>query len=925
MAPHPSLPALPPLDAATRAWFDREIGELTHVAPEGARLAVLTGNYGAALSHLRTIDWDAAGVRLLDAHDGSANDDPSSSGLRDAVIGAIGTLGGLWKPVLDLVVAFGAVGVAAFERFRSKPSPAENVAMLFYELFSSATSDGPAVVLIGDISVPERSLVWHAALDFTKSSNDGSLLVLAAVDAPARFGIIDGKDPLEGWPGILVQVRNAVSSGRAKRVHVLPLTPERVGAWIGYSEPDLVARLVAVSGGDDELAALIWHRWVESGHVQRDDAGAWRMTPVNDPFDAEIFSVLAARLGTGRPADEASIDIASDALRIASLSGPFFVPAAVDAVLTQHRDDCRPGQVIELLRLLAGETGTVDDQPFLLHDFGSVEIGQLGRFERSRFVSRAMARFLAHRHLTVPAGRAQAEELLAWMTPLTGSSAALDDCCIALSRSLGKSAVARHYEDRNLAAAKSALLVARASLLLSAASLDFLHIDEALDVARLLTSWGHTDLALRVAERGVVAATAFGNDHQRAQATYQHGLALGRAGRRESFEVFDNMLTLTRRLLAKTPNDPELQREFALGHLEAGITRSRLEDVQTALTYLTKAAELHRRLHDRRPDNRTHLLELAISLSEVGGAHGKLGRLEAADEHLSAGIALHERLAALDAHDRTQGISQSVALEELASVQWRLGREDSALANDRRSVEILRHLIAAGPDDRYVHRSLATPLTRLGKKLHEQGKFDDALECLLEASRLLRSILDTDPGDQLVHITLAFVHNHIADLRTDLSGAESALDDLVRAVELQRQLVAAEPEERRYLEGLASSLISLGSAMRALADHPAAISALSEAVELRRRLADSEPTNPTVVVELARALIHLGVAANDAHDFERAAASFTAAVELLPRPAGSEANYDGWETERGRAEQWLAELATRQTAESTALADDRAT
>ena len=81
---------------------------------------------------------------------------------------------------------------------------------------------------------------------------------MAGADGPPAFEPRDGGDPLDGFPPVLKQVRQAVSAGRATW-HWLPfLDLNRVTDWVGAVDPDIGQQLIAMSGGDDNMAARNW-------------------------------------------------------------------------------------------------------------------------------------------------------------------------------------------------------------------------------------------------------------------------------------------------------------------------------------------------------------------------------------------------------------------------------------------------------------------------------------------------------------------------------------------------------------------------------------------------------------------------------------------------------------------------------------------
>ena len=84
------------------------------------------------------------------------------------------------------------------------------------------------------------------------------------------MGCSDAPDltQLDGQAPQFYQELGGAVAERSVRWHpVEPLSPARIRSWIGRAEPELFSQLVALSGGEDLAAAVIWSACARSGRL----------------------------------------------------------------------------------------------------------------------------------------------------------------------------------------------------------------------------------------------------------------------------------------------------------------------------------------------------------------------------------------------------------------------------------------------------------------------------------------------------------------------------------------------------------------------------------------------------------------------------------------------------------------------------------
>jgi hypothetical protein len=408
--------------------------------------------------------------------------------VRDKLVATLDAAAGLINPVAGLVVAAGDLAAAEIRgllaRWRSTPEQElrQRPEQLLLDTIHTVTADGPTVLAFEDLTSPGRELIWAASLYHANRMRDRRVLVLVGVDGPEALEPSNSDDPLDGFAPVLWQVRQAVREKRASWWPIAWLSPSRVQDWLGPVDVDVAERLVAVGGADDVIAAQVWHRWVESGHVRKDSSGQWARTTVDEPVERNIEDVLFARLSGTEivPVDVEAIDLARRALELASLSGPRFSAAAVGEVLSAHQGAVASEQVQNLLDELTPANG----QPWLIDTADHAAVGSGA--DRSwhwvyRFAAEYWATFLAERWAPAHDGRTRQEvavELLGAIRRVHHDHPLFDSCCYHLARSAGQRREAGRYASRMASADRQRHLVVRAHLLLSIADDDLLATDD---------------------------------------------------------------------------------------------------------------------------------------------------------------------------------------------------------------------------------------------------------------------------------------------------------------------------------------------------------------------------------------------------------------------------------------------------------------
>jgi tetratricopeptide (TPR) repeat protein len=782
---------------------------------------------------------DVPGVRVA-APDASFRDQPKAipSDVRDKLVAALTGAVGLINPIAGLLVSMADLGAALVKKWRETPVQDLRPHAVLFETLRAATSSGPTLLLFEDITGPGRELIWQILLYQATWTRDRRLLVVVGADGPPAFEPRDGRDPLDGFPPVLKQVREAVSANRATW-HWLPfLDLNRVTDWVGAVDPDIGQQLIAVSGGDDKFAARNWARWVSDGYVRRDHTGRWVLGGSGDPIEGDVFDTLATRL-LGTDAVDASIgalELGRQMLEYASLSGTSFSLAAVAKVLSDDRGDVTARQVEELGDLLRPHNG----EPWLMDTCGNAEIpvgGQLTRHWLYRFVSTELAVFL------------KAAWPVANNTGRQNDAAIHEDhclfypCCYQLARTAGDAQAAGKYSSRIAADARRQQLTVRADLLLSVPD-DKLVLAELVQTANDLLVGGKLGLAALVGERSQLMADRIGSTNQQATASHAFGRILDWSGQHAlAIPPLDLSVRLWRALVEGSPGDMAAQEALVVALSDIGVAYRNLRRMQESIDALEEAVRRAERLLELAPGNARAQRNLALRRQDLGVSYEWAMKWQEAIDALREAIGLFGQLHDADPESPEYQRDLGVAYGALGSAYTSSRRPREALAPLAEAVRWLQGLLEADPGNRDIQRQLCVRLENQGSAYTDLGLADQAVKTLDRAVALRQELFIADPAvvDNKYRLAMALGSRGVA-YRGARQVAES-IESLEKALGLYRELIGSDPADVSYRRGMAIRLADLGKTLHMAGQYETSKQRFDEALEMIGALVQSDPEN----------------------------------------------------------------------------------
>jgi serine/threonine protein kinase/tetratricopeptide (TPR) repeat protein len=339
--------------------------------------------------------------------------------------------------------------------------------------------------------------------------------------------------------------------------------------------------------------------------------------------------------------------------------------------------------------------------------------------------------------------------------------------------------------------------------------------------------------------------------------------------------VLLDTLDYYRQFVAEAGDDPQLQHELALAHINSGAIAAKLGATDDAISeYRSAQALLADRSQTDSPATEALSL-LAISHNNLGLVLAGAGHPDQAHHEYAAAIKINTRLA------RSQPANVEF-VSQLAESQANLGMlldqtGDARQAEKmlRAAVEVLRPMSDAEP--KYA-RNLAIALNNLSFVLRTSNP-KAAQTAVREAIALLERLAKDCPSEVQFLDDLALCYNNAASLaKQDEQAREKAIDWQARAIELQERLMRTSPAVVRHRSDLAISLNNLGVVHCRAGQEVEADDAFRRARELLATLAGDYPNELAYQSSFAALLNNQALALAGAGRHKEALAIYADAV-----------------------------------------------
>ena len=667
-----------------------------------------------------------------------------------AVVEKVVTLPEALTPYAALVGLAMSRGPAAIELVRELFAQSGRIAPTEFlpRLVHALCAEGPVVLLVDDADRAPGGLWGDAVLELAERvARDRPLLFVLAIERPAQLDQHEDDEPES-----LYLARRLRGHGRSRWVTLDVVTIEALEAWTGPAAPDVLERLLDVTGGRAAWAADLWRHWRAGGVVLPpvgDDDGPGRWTFAEggrertlDAFGDVLGHRLAALAGeTAAPAREL--------LAHAALEGPVFTADAVARVLRRDRD--------EVIDLLDDTLLHDDDHPEgVVHEAGSLDVEDDRGATRHLWLYRFDATLdwltLASHGLGEEADRRTAARGLAQaLIDVYGGPHYVAQTLARLYELAGDEVPARRYRRLADAGASRAVLLWRAEALLAGADPqgrpDRRRAGEVLlAAARGLTGSGPYEDGRRYA-LAVYRLAPLRED--RAEAQYLAGVHAFKLGDYDAARHSLNLALALYRELGDEKGQADVRAALAL-------IDSRRGAHDLARAELAFVLDVYRALGDRDAQAATHQ-----SLANIDVA---LGEHDRARENLTALIALEQA--------DGDGSGEAGTRLRIARLDMEQERFDDARGQLNAALEIYR-----GLGDRHGEADARHNLARLGIEL---GKLDEARREFMRILAVYREL-----GDM---VGQAATRHSLASIAMEQRVYEKARRELTHVLELGRAM-----------------------------------------------------------------------------------------------------------------------------------------
>jgi serine/threonine protein kinase len=343
--------------------------------------------------------------------------------------------------------------------------------------------------------------------------------------------------------------------------------------------------------------------------------------------------------------------------------------------------------------------------------------------------------------------------------------------------------------------------------------------------------------------------------------------------------LLEDALKLYTRLIERSGNRPELERQRAQAHRQLGELLQTLGDNQRAVEELSAAITTLQALTARDPGDQEALRSLARAQRIFGTVLEDLGRPDEAGNAFKAAVAEYSRLATIDPADNRLGLA--TAIESLALHFANRGRTDEADAQYGEAQATFERLAAANPADPSFQHSLAHVVHLRAMLWIEAGDANRAEPAMRKAVHDLEKMVKSYPQNSQIIVTSAHLSNNLAVLLIKEKRYAEAVPELERALIHQNHLVARFPDRIDYQEELVLGQSNFGGVLRYLKRYEQAEPYYDDAIARMEKLVAKSPNIPRLQSYLADFYKDRGHVRFDRNKVDEAAQDYLAALDVI--------------------------------------------
>jgi non-specific serine/threonine protein kinase/serine/threonine-protein kinase len=267
-------------------------------------------------------------------------------------------------------------------------------------------------------------------------------------------------------------------------------------------------------------------------------------------------------------------------------------------------------------------------------------------------------------------------------------------------------------------------------------------VESNVTLANLYAAGAARDKALAAARRALDFITAYRSSHPvETRIEMLVGAALfsvaGKVGPNEVIDAWLRTLDHYEKMLAASPDDPQLQRNVALvGKYLGGELEGRRE-LAAARRHYQRSLELDAARLKAAPDRREVQFDAAISYSNVASVAEKLGDTDAARQLFDHSIRLRRQISEADPAD-------VLAAGRLGYILWRVAQFYSVIGEPERGLPLAREAVdrleqlRRKTEERYTDNDLAEALRMSARLEHAAGDPQAGCAAMARLRRLMR-------------------------------------------------------------------------------------------------------------------------------------------------------------------------------------------
>ncbi|HVF72781.1 MAG TPA: protein kinase [Chthoniobacterales bacterium] len=365
-----------------------------------------------------------------------------------------------------------------------------------------------------------------------------------------------------------------------------------------------------------------------------------------------------------------------------------------------------------------------------------------------------------------------------------------------------------------------------------------------------------------------------------------------------SLKSYRRSLEIREKLLARDPNNAQLQDEVAKSYAGIGDVLYSKDDLRGALASYEKGIEVRQAAIRSAPQEITYQLELVVLYERVGDVKGmeqyaNLGDTAGALASLRKALEILERLYA--AHPEDQDVMDQFAnvLTHAGTLSCSAGDVTAGLSLGQRGVALMQKLAASSPNSQTYEVGVVAARHWLRFALEDNGQVPEAVEQSRDLIKNLEALLQGDPKNTLFRRNLGISHNMLGKDLLVLGDVSGALESHRQALAIAEQLVAESNSEELKAD-LAMALWRMGRAQSAARDTEAALTNYRKALALREPILGANAANARARDDVASIYADLGnalVAQNDWAGARQALEKSVALAEDVSKQAPTNARF----------------------------------